>query len=82
MVTAILWEANDGWRWKFKAANHEIIGESGEAFDSKSNAERALQDFTSSISLGMVTLNRVSAPKLDEDSGDTVETFELVLSSP
>ena len=27
-----VWHATDGWRWHRKAANHEIVSESGEAF--------------------------------------------------
>lgn len=28
-----VWHAADGWRWHRKSANHEIVSESGEAYD-------------------------------------------------
>jgi uncharacterized protein YegP (UPF0339 family) len=34
-------DASGEWHWRLKAANGEIVVSSGEAFASKSNAERA-----------------------------------------
>ena len=28
----VLWRSRDGWRWRIKAANGRIVGESGEAY--------------------------------------------------
>lgn len=33
--------AEDGWRWRLKAANAKIVASSGEAFAKRSNAVRA-----------------------------------------
>jgi len=36
------------WRWHCKAANGEKVCTSGESFDSKGNAERAMVNFVAS----------------------------------
>lgn len=41
MVTVEVWQAKDGWRWKLIAANGEEVAESGEAYASEFNAQRA-----------------------------------------
>lgn len=33
-----IWNSLDGWRWHRKAANHQTISESGEAFSSHAYA--------------------------------------------
>jgi uncharacterized protein YegP (UPF0339 family) len=40
-----IYEAADGFRWHVKADNGEIVAESGEAYDSASNVERAILSF-------------------------------------
>jgi uncharacterized protein YegP (UPF0339 family) len=35
-------DAAGEWRWRLKAANGQIIATSGEGYDSKSNADRAI----------------------------------------
>ena len=35
-------DAAGEWRWRLKAANGQIIATSGEGYNSKSNAERAI----------------------------------------
>lgn len=41
MDTVKIYEAADGWRWNRKAANGELISESGEAYTRKADAEEA-----------------------------------------
>ena len=36
-----IYEANDGWRWRLKAQNGNIISDSGQAYKSERNAENA-----------------------------------------
>jgi uncharacterized protein YegP (UPF0339 family) len=40
-----IWEARDGWRWRFLAKNGKLIAESGEAYSSRSGAVRARNRF-------------------------------------
>lgn len=39
--TVTVYAAEDGWRWRRKAPNGEIVSDSGEAYVSQSNARRA-----------------------------------------
>lgn len=34
----VVYQANDGWRWRLRAANGKIVGASSEAFKSKAGA--------------------------------------------
>lgn len=36
------YQAKDGWRWQLIAPNEKLIAESGEAYATESNAERAI----------------------------------------
>lgn len=47
------------WRWRLRAANNEIIATSGESFDSKANAIRAVG-----------TVKRLSVDALAEIDGE------------
>lgn len=38
-----IYRAADGWRWRLVSANHNILGDSGEAYYSKWNAKRAVK---------------------------------------
>lgn len=38
-----IYEAGDGWRWRLKATNGEIVADSAEAYASKWNAKRAVR---------------------------------------
>jgi uncharacterized protein YegP (UPF0339 family) len=40
-----LYQAADGWRWRAKAVNGEIVSESGEAYENKSYALEAARRF-------------------------------------
>jgi uncharacterized protein YegP (UPF0339 family) len=35
-----IYRAQDGWRWRARAVNGEIVSESGEAYENKSYARR------------------------------------------
>jgi len=41
----VIYHAQDGWRWRYRAENYEIVAESGEAYVSQSNARRAWTGF-------------------------------------
>lgn len=38
----VIYEAKDGWRWRLVAENGKIVADGAEAYDSKSNAHRAV----------------------------------------
>jgi uncharacterized protein YegP (UPF0339 family) len=40
-----IYEAEDGYRWRARAANGEVISESGEAYENKSYATEAARRF-------------------------------------
>ena len=42
----VVYNAADGWRWRLVAGNGETIADSGEAYVSKSNADRAVRSLT------------------------------------
>lgn len=43
MVDIEVYEAEDGWRWRLAAANGEIVADSGEAYTTRHDAERAAE---------------------------------------
>lgn len=43
------YEAKDGWRWRMKAANGEIVADSAEAYDSESNVKRAMESIAGAL---------------------------------
>jgi uncharacterized protein YegP (UPF0339 family) len=40
-----VYRAQDGWRWRARAVNGEIVSESGEAYENKSYALEAARRF-------------------------------------
>jgi len=36
-----IYPARDGWRWRLVAGNNRIVADSGEAYETASNAKRA-----------------------------------------
>jgi uncharacterized protein YegP (UPF0339 family) len=40
-----VYQAEDGWRWRARASNGEIVSESGEAYENKSYALEAARRF-------------------------------------
>jgi uncharacterized protein YegP (UPF0339 family) len=40
-----VYRAQDGWRWRARASNDEIVSESGEAYENKSYAIEAARRF-------------------------------------
>lgn len=44
--TLKIYEAADGWRWRIMADNNKIVADSGEAYVSRANAERAAKSLT------------------------------------
>jgi uncharacterized protein YegP (UPF0339 family) len=40
-----VYRAQDGWRWRARAVNGEIVSESGEAYENKSYAIEAAERF-------------------------------------
>lgn len=46
---AMVYEADDGFRWRIRAANGRPIASSGEAFASERNAWRALRTLIGSV---------------------------------
>jgi uncharacterized protein YegP (UPF0339 family) len=40
-----VYQAEDGWRWRARASNGEIVSESGEAYENKSYALEAVRRF-------------------------------------
>jgi uncharacterized protein YegP (UPF0339 family) len=47
-------ERANEWRWRLKAANGRIVGDSGEGYDSESNARRAATQARASIASARV----------------------------
>jgi len=43
-------KGKDAWRWSMMAGNHKIIAHSGEAFDKRGNALRAINTFMNTAS--------------------------------
>lgn len=52
-----VFEAADGWRWHLKAANGEIVADSGESYTTRYDAVRAAE--------------RTTALMAEEDEGET-----------
>lgn len=48
-----IYESTDGYRWRAKAGNNEILAE-GEAYESRSNAHRAVSEIYPDIPEDMV----------------------------
>lgn len=41
-MTAVIYRARDGWRWRLVARNNRIVADSGEAYTRARDAQRAL----------------------------------------
>lgn len=41
MIAVEVYQAKDGWRWRLTAANGKVVADSGEAYDTEFNAQRA-----------------------------------------
>lgn len=48
-------DAASQWRWRLKAANGRIVGDGGEGYASKSNAQRACERARSEIAAAAIT---------------------------
>jgi len=44
-----IYKADDGWRWRFMAANGKILAASGESYSTKSNCKRSIDKLLSAI---------------------------------
>lgn len=44
-----VFKAADGWRWHLKAGNGKIVADSGEAYATKPNANRAARRLRTSV---------------------------------
>ena len=53
-----VYEAADGWRWRLKAQNGNIIGDSGQAYKSERNAENAAR-MNAQVSVAMAETGEV-----------------------
>jgi len=38
-----VYKSEDGWRWRLKAANGEIVADSGEAYTRRTDVKRAIR---------------------------------------
>jgi uncharacterized protein YegP (UPF0339 family) len=47
---AEIYKAADGWRWRMRGANHEVIA-TGEAYTTKSSARRGLKRVSPTVAI-------------------------------
>lgn len=52
------YEAKDGFRWRLKATNGQVIADSAEAYSSASSLDRAVETVTAAFALGVEVVER------------------------
>jgi uncharacterized protein YegP (UPF0339 family) len=60
MYFEIYKDTADGWRWRLKVGNGRIIGDSGESYVTKANAERAARQFRGAVGGAEIRLPRTA----------------------